>query len=98
MPWRESPGESGHRQVSRAPKEMHRTALANKPCAKLVEDTTGVHEDSPEPVGVLRIVATMRLILVEGDRVGNLVGASVRSHSQFESFHFRHEAPVERGH
>src|SRR5580765_6537416 len=77
---------------------MHRTTLANEPRAKLVEDTTSLHEYSPEPVGVLRIVATMRFILVEGDRVGNLVGASVRSHSQFEPFHFLHEAPVERGH
>src|SRR6188474_1394682 len=98
MPGRPSPGESRNRQVRRAPEEMHRTALANELRAKLVEDTTGLHEDSPEPVGVLRIVAAMRLILVEWDRVGHLVGASVQGHPKVERFHFLHEAPVERGH
>ena len=38
-----------------------------------LEHAIGLHEDAPEAVGVLRVVGAVRLVLVEGQRIGDLV-------------------------
>src|SRR5438270_11029975 len=46
--WRAAAGEAGHCHVETSPKEMHRTGLANKAPAKLLEQSVGRLENSPE--------------------------------------------------
>ena len=75
---------------------MHRAALADEAAAEFLEDPVGLHQDSPEPVDVVRIVGAVDLVLVETDRVGNFVRLVMDLHVQAQLAHLIHEPGVER--
>ena len=60
--------KSRHRQIEATPEEMHWAALADEPCAKLLEDAVHLDERAPKPVRMIGVVCTMRFVEAEGDR------------------------------
>ena len=93
---RSPPGEPRDGQVGRAPEVVHRTALAGEPRAEHFQHAVGLHQDPPEPVGVLTIVGAMDLVAIERDRIRHLVRALPNVHVQAERVELVHEARVER--
>src|SRR6516225_11934176 len=73
MPRCGASGEAGHREVEAAPEEMHRAAFAEKAGAELREDPINLKQNSPETLRVFWSVGRMLRVLVERNRVGDLV-------------------------
>src|SRR5687767_6305589 len=66
-------GETRDCEVGAAPEEMHGTALADEARPEFLEHALCLQQHTPVSVHVLRIVCTMRCILVERNRIGQLV-------------------------
>src|SRR6476469_2214608 len=64
--------KSGAREIKAAPEKMNRTALADKPAAKLLEHSIRMAQDCPAPVRVLGIVRGMLPIFGKGKRILHL--------------------------
>ena len=73
MQWRRAAGKSRYSKIETAPEKMDRTDLAQEPGSKVLEHAINLHEGAPKPVHRVRIVRRVNRILVEGNRVGNLV-------------------------
>ena len=76
------PRKPRDRQIQGAPEYVHGTDLTDEPGAELLEHPVGLHEDSPEPMGVLPIVCPVGFVLVEVDRLGNFVRFLVDDYRQ----------------
>ena len=76
-------GKTRDRQVKTPPEEMHGTAFATKPGAKLFEHAIALDKSVPEPGGVFGIVSAMFFIFIERDRILNLVRRHIDGHKQF---------------
>src|SRR5262245_52286198 len=70
---RDTPGKARDRHVRTSPEDVHRAALADKTPAELLEHAVALHEHLPEARGVITIVRTMDLVLIERDRIDDLV-------------------------
>src|SRR5262245_23338166 len=77
-------GKPRHRQIEAAPEEMHGTAFATKMRAELLEHAIALHQNAPEPISVLRVIRAMRFVLIEWDRVLNLVRHFVNRYWQMK--------------
>src|SRR5260370_8753893 len=56
-------------KIKTSPEEVNRAALPQETRAELFQDGIGGQQDSPEPMGELRFVGSMLVILFEGYRV-----------------------------
>src|SRR5580704_7337576 len=92
---RRSPGEAGHGKIEAAPKKVRRAAFATKARPKFFEHAISVNHSAPEAVGILRIVRAMFLVLVECDRVFDLVRDHVDLHPQLQLIQRSHHRFVE---
>src|SRR3569832_1265863 len=72
MRWRCASGKTCDRVFEATPEKMHGAALADEARAELFEHPVGLHQRAPEAMGVLRVVARMHMILLEGYAVGDL--------------------------
>ena len=77
---------------------MDGTAFANESRPERLEDSIGLHEDSPEPIGVFRIVCVVRLVLVEAHGIDDLIGSWMDGDRDVESAQLLHETRVEHSH
>jgi hypothetical protein len=84
MLWRRSAGKTRHREIRRAPEEMHRAAFADEAPAKHAEDAVRLDEKAPKAVCVLAVVSTMHLVLIERNRIGDLVRLAIERDVQPE--------------
>src|SRR5687768_4189289 len=97
MLWRSASREAGDGEVGRTPEKVYRAAFADEARAESGEDALALHEDAPEPVGVLGVVRTVNFILIERNRVGNFIGIAVDRHRQAEPLQLVHQPRVEPG-
>src|SRR5665647_308121 len=73
MYWGFAAGKPGDGKVRSTPEEVHGAALASEAGTKLFKDAVGLHQDAPEPAGILSIVCPVSFVLVETYRIGHLV-------------------------
>ena len=95
---RRTPGKTRHGQIKTAPEKMHRTAFAAETRAKLLKYAIALHQNAPEPVGILAIVGAVLFILIERDRIFDLVRHGVDSHRQIRARQRLHHCPVKFRH
>src|SRR4051812_19256156 len=89
---REPAGKARDREVKAPPEEVDGTALAQEARAKALQDALGLRERTPEAVGLLQIVRLVRLVLLEGNRVGNLDGRRPNLHVvESKNMHVKHK-------
>src|SRR6476619_8644480 len=82
MFWGASSRKPSDGQVGETPEKVHRTALPDKSSPKFFEYPVSLHEDPPEPIGVLPIVRAVSLVLVEANRFSNFIGFTIDLHAQ----------------
>src|SRR6185437_8090573 len=70
---RAAAGEAGDAMVEAAPEEMHRARLADEAAAELLQYRIDRAQHAPEPLDRLALVGRMRRVLVERDRIGDLL-------------------------
>ena len=90
MQRRAAAGKSRDREIETAPEEMHGARLSKKRRAEIREDLVRTQQDAPEAVCEIGIVGTVRLILVERNRVWDFVRHRIDTQIQPE-FTQRHE-------
>src|SRR6185437_3314870 len=90
--------EARGREIEAAPEKMYGAGLADESRAKLFEDGVNGCEDSPEAIGILRIVRVMRGIAIEANRIGNLHGHGPHFGFDSEDREIVHELFVKAGH
>src|SRR5579872_1702007 len=61
--------EARHRKVETAPKEMHRTCLAQKSGTELLQDPIGLDEGAPECVGSGGVIGAVTIVAGEGEGI-----------------------------
>ncbi len=95
-PWRrEPPREARDAEVEAPPEEVDGAALPEEPGAELLQQPVRVPEE-PEPLPDRRlVVGSVRAVLVEGDRIGDLPRLEVDLHVDPERREEIHELPVE---
>src|SRR5882724_8456135 len=91
---RPSAGETRYREIKAAPEKMHRTALSTKTRAEFLKHTIALHENAPESIRVFRVVGMVLFILIQRNRILNLVRHGVDSHGQIEILESSHQRPV----
>src|SRR4029434_7352607 len=91
------PRETRHCQIKTAPEKMHRTALAAETRAKFLKYAIGLHEHAPKPVRIFGGIKVVLFILINRNRILNLVRRGVDSHRQFEIAQRLHYTPIKFG-
>jgi hypothetical protein len=77
---------------------MHGAALAEKGGAERREDAVDLEQDSPEALRVFRVVGRMLRVLVERNRVYDLVRHAIDAHRKSQRIEHRHHFGVKVGH
>src|SRR5208282_579269 len=85
------------RKVKTSPEEVHRAAFANESRPELAEDGVHRQQNPPESLNRRRIVRAMRVILVEGNRIGDFDRHSPNLDFDPRGSKHSHEFPVELG-
>ena len=67
-------------QIETAPEKMHRAAFAAEARTKFFKNAIGLDQNAPETVGIFGIVGTMRFVLIEWNRIGDLVRHEIDFH------------------
>src|SRR5262249_8852829 len=80
MLWSGPAGKSRDGQVWGAPKEMHRTALADEARAKDFKNAIALQKHTPKTIGVFTIVGSVSFIPIERYGIGDLVGFGIDLH------------------
>src|ERR1700719_1152733 len=83
-------GKTSDREIRRAPKKMDRTAFPAEPRSKFLKHAVDLDENAPKSVRIFRIIRAMLLILIERNRIRDLVRQGVDLDRQFQI--------VQRGH
>src|SRR5215469_1818707 len=91
---RGSAGKTRDRQIKATPEKVHRTAFAAKARSKLLKHAIALDEDTPKPICVFAVVRAMLFILIEGDRVFDLVRHGVDGHRQLKIAQCLHYRPI----
>jgi hypothetical protein len=76
--------ESGHGQVERPPKEVHRAAFSQEAGAERREDPISLNKHSPAAGGPIAVVGGVLFVFVEWGRVLKLVWLGVDAHLDAE--------------
>ena len=78
-----SAGETGDRKIKAAPEKMHRAAFAAEAGTELLEHAIALHKNAPEAIRVFGVVGLMLFIVIERDRILDLVWRGVDGDRQF---------------
>src|ERR1700722_15493185 len=89
--------EAAHRQVKAAPKQMDGAAFTDKARAKKQKDPLHLQHGAPIRSCCVRVVGARRMILGEGDCVGNFTGHWMDLHRYPKLSKRRHCRLVECG-
>ena len=90
--------EARYGEVEGAPEQVYRAALTDKPAAKLFHHAIGLHEDTPKPVSPNTFVGPVSFVLVEPDRLSDLVRFLVDLYAEIELPHLLSEPVIEGRH
>src|SRR5437762_8039438 len=92
-----SSGETCHLQIKTAPEKMHRTAFATETRSKFLKYAIALYENAPEPVSIFGIIRAVLFILIERDRIFDLIRRSVDGYRQLEIAQCLHHGPIKLG-
>src|SRR5689334_3807412 len=85
------------REIRRAPEVVHGTALSDEARTEHLEHAVGLYERAPVAMRVLAVVRAVDVVLVERDRIRNLVRPPEDVDVHVELRELSHETAVERG-
>ncbi len=91
-------GEPCHREIEAAPEEVHRAHLADEARAERFHHPVALHQRAPEFLRESRIVLRVHTVLVERERVRDLVRHGPDVHGDVEPLQQLHEGGVEIHH
>src|ERR1700752_4290581 len=81
---RRSPGKTGHCQIKATPEKVYRATFAAEARPEFLKHTIALDENAPEPICVLAVIRMVLFILLERDRVLDLVRHRVDGDGQLE--------------
>src|SRR5882724_13533701 len=91
-------GKTRDGKIWRAPEKMDRTAFPAEARSKFFEDAVGLDQNTPESIGIFRVVRAMLLVAIERNRIRNLVRQYVDLDGEIELVQRGHDRLVEIRH
>src|SRR5947209_5282704 len=73
-----------HREVEASPEKLDRAALADKLGPECFKDSIRLYEDTPEAVGIFRVIGSMDIIFITSDGIRHFTWQRVDGHVDLE--------------